>query len=228
MAFSFPPPTSLENTSIFSGWKLWEQDCGECWHVLPHFKDLVHRKTAKEIPPWIPAVFFLSSWIPIEKSLGSQNLATFGEQRVFFKKTMGLGKRMFSSYFFKGFGGSPAVKFISICHWDLGCFSMCWLKPGGLAPNRSLLCRNFRYVYPPAPNRSLSSLALFQAPARLSSLLAGLDCYQQNADTSDRSKPQFFWIPSRWCFWGVVYTSVCTVTTIDDFIGTEMFLHQVN
>lgn len=96
LLFHFHRQPAWKTPQFFRAENCGVQDCGECWLVLPHFKDLVHRKTAKEIPPWIPAVF-LSSWIPIKKSLGSQNLATFGEQRVFFKKTMGLGKRMFSS-----------------------------------------------------------------------------------------------------------------------------------
>ena len=85
VAFSFPPPTSLENTSNFRA-----ENCGckiavNADDMFPHFKDLVGERTGTENPPRIPASFW-SSWNPIKRSLGSRNLAKFGQQRVFFNK----------------------------------------------------------------------------------------------------------------------------------------------
>ena len=92
--FPFPRPLWLFHFHRQPAWKTPQifraENCGckiavNADDMFLHFKDLVDERTGTENPPRVPASFW-SSWNPITRSLGSRNLAKFGQQRVFFNK----------------------------------------------------------------------------------------------------------------------------------------------
>ena len=98
VAFSFPPPTSLENTSKFSGWKL----RGECWRHVPLFLKIwwmrEHlQKTRSECLQVFDhhETLLKGHWVhEIWQNLDNSGFSS--------TKMMHLGNRIFSSYFLKG------------------------------------------------------------------------------------------------------------------------------